>query len=357
MKIAIATVQVPFITGGAEILVDLICLELNRRGYEAEVITIPFKWYPSQTLINCMLSGRMVDLTEVNGEKIDVLIAVKFPAYYIKHPNKIIWLMHQHRQAYDLWNTPYGDIHLWEDAAFIKNTIVANDNNFIREAKRIFTISTTTAARLKKYNAIDAHPLYHPPKDYEKLYCDSFQNFIFYPSRIDKMKRQRLLVQAARFLRSDTKIFIAGKGSADERDFLESLILKYRLQDRVRILGFITDKEKIEYYAKCLGVYFGAYDEDYGYVTLEAFFSKKPVIIHRDAGGPLEFVEHERNGFVIDPNPAQLAAAIDSWAFDKVNAQRMGNEGYQSLIRLGINWDTVVSSLLGETNLSSVTSR
>jgi len=346
MKIAIATVRIPFISGGAEIHAELLCEELIRRGHQADIITIPFKWYPAQTLVNCMLIGRMMDLTEVNGETIDLVIALKFPAYYIKHPNKIIWLLHQHRQAYELWETPYGDIHLWEDAAFIKNTIIANDNKYIREARRIFTNSRNTAERLKKYNDINAHALYHPPKDYEKHHCDSFKDFIFYPSRIDEMKRQRLLVQAARFLSSDTKIIIAGKGVSKEISYLNSLIDEYGLHDRVKLIGFITDEEKIEYYAKCLGVYFGAFEEDYGYITLEAFFSKKPVITHRDAGGPLEFIEHDLNGFIVDTDPVKIAAAIDNWKFDKAKAQRMGSEGYRTIAALGINWDTVIEALL-----------
>ena len=103
MKIAIATVQVPFITGGAEIHAEMLCRELKKRGYQADIVTIPFKWYPTDTLLNCMLMGRMMDLNEVNGEKIDRVIAMKFPAFYLQHENKVLWLLHQHRQAYDLW--------------------------------------------------------------------------------------------------------------------------------------------------------------------------------------------------------------------------------------------------------------
>ena len=127
MRIAIATVQVPFIRGGAEILVDMLRDELKKRGHQVDVITIPFKWYPGETLVNCMMMGRMMDLTEVNGEKIDRVIAMKFPAYYVKHEKKVLWLMHQHRQAYDLWNTKYGDLQNFPDGETIRNFIVEND--------------------------------------------------------------------------------------------------------------------------------------------------------------------------------------------------------------------------------------
>lgn len=348
MRIAIATVRVPFITGGAEIHAKLLHDELINRGYESEIVSIPFKWYPSETLLDCMIMGRMMDLTEVNGEKIDMVIAMKFPAYYVKHPNKVLWVLHQHRQAYDLWGTEYGDMHTWEDGEFIRNTIVRNDNSFIREAKRIFTNAKKTANRLKKYNDINAVPLYHPPMGHERLRCENFGNYIFYPSRIDKMKRQRLLVEAARFLKTDAKIYLAGKGSESEMGYLNSLISKYGLEDKVKMLGFITEEEKIRYYANCLGVYFGAYDEDYGYITLEAFFSKKPVIVHKDAGGPLEFVNDGKNGYILKPDPRNIARKIDEWSLNKGLAEEMGVNGYNSILEKNITWDYVIDSLLGE---------
>lgn len=346
MKIAIATVQVPFITGGAEIHASLLRDELVKRGHEVDIVTVPFKWYPSETLLHCMVMARMMDLTEVNGEPIDAVIAMKFPAYYVKHPNKVLWLLHQHRQAYDLWGTEYGDIHNWEDGEFVRNTIISNDNAYIREARRIFTNAENSAKRLKKYNNINAIPLYHPPINHEKLRCESFGNYIFYPSRIDKMKRQRLLVESARYIKSNTQIYLAGKGSEREIDYLRFLIEKYDLKENVNLLGFITEEEKIDYYANCLGVYFGAYDEDYGYVTMEAFFSKKPVVIHEDAGGPLEFVKNNINGFITSTDPRAIAARIDAWSSDRDKAKQMGAKGYESLLAKNINWDHVIDSLL-----------
>lgn len=185
MKIAIATVQVPFIKGGAEILTQMLCDELKKRGHQVDVVTIPFKWYPTESLINCMQMGRMMDLSEVNGEKIDLVIAMKFPAFYVKHENKVLWLMHQHRQAYDLWNTQYGDLHQLVDGEFIRNLIKKHDEKYIAEAKAVYTIAKNTSKRLMQYNSIASRALYHPPLNYEKLTCNEYGDFIFYPSRID----------------------------------------------------------------------------------------------------------------------------------------------------------------------------
>lgn len=346
MRIVIATVQVPFVTGGAEILTQMLKEELKKRGHQVEIVTIPFKWYPNKSLLNCMMMGRMIDLTEADGEKIDRVIAMKFPAIYVKHDHKVLWLMHQHRSAYDLWGKEYGDLHLTPDGKKVRDIIYECDKKYITEAERVFTIAENTSNRLKKYCDIDSVTLYHPPLNYEKLHCEDYKDFIFYPSRISRIKRQRLLVEAARYVRTDVKILLAGSGSRSELSYLENVIKKDHLQERVKLAGFISEEEKIQYYANCLGVYFGAYDEDYGYVTLEALFSEKPVIVHHDAGGPLEFIEDGRNGFVVEAEARKIAEKMDYLYENRDKAVDMGREGKQSLIGKRMDWDYVIEQLL-----------
>lgn len=346
MKIAIAMVQVPFITGGAEIHAKMLKNELIKRGHQAEIVTIPFKWYPPETIVDCMMMGRSMSLDEVNGEKIDRVIAMKFPAYYVKHDNKVVWLLHQHRQAYELWNTKYGDMQNYPNGKKVRDFIHECDNKYLREAKKIFTNAQNTANRLKKNNGLESEVLYHPPLNYEKMYCEEYGDFIFYASRIDQMKRQRVLVEAARYTKTDVKIYIAGSGSKEEIAYINNLIIQYNLQDKVKLLGFISEEEKIKYYAKCLGVYFGAYDEDYGYITLEGFFSKKPVIVHKDAGGPLEFVVDGKNGYVLDEKPEVVAEKIDELYNNRKLAEKLGQNGYQLIQEKHIDWDYVIDRLL-----------
>ena len=346
MKIAIATVQVPFITGGAELLTKMLQDELKKRGHQAEIISIPFKWYPSETLMDCMLMGRMMDLTEVNGESIDRVIAMKFPAFYVKHPNKVLWLMHQHRQAYDLWGTPYGDLDKLPEGEEVRDFIRQSDNKYIAEARYVYTIAQNTSSRLKKYNGIDSTTLYHPPLGWEKMRCDGYGDYLFYASRIDQVKRQRLMVEAARYVKTDVKFVIAGSGSENEVNYLHNLIRQYKLEDRVTLAGFISEEEKLNYYANCLGIYFGAYDEDYGYITLEGFYSHKPVIVHHDAGGPLEFVQDGENGFIIEADAREIAVKADELFLNREKAKRLGDNGYQLLQKINMNWDYVIEQLL-----------
>ena len=348
MKIAIAMVQVPFITGGAELHAKMLKDELVKRGHQAEIVTIPFKWYPWEQLVNCMMMGRLMDLTEVNGEKIDRVIALKFPAYYVKHDNKVLWLEHQHRQAYDLWNTEYGDLQNLPNGKQVRDFIRICDRKYIHEAKKVFTIAGNTTKRLMDYCKIPSTVLYHPPLNYEKLHGGEFGDYVFYPSRIDSIKRQRLLVEAASYLKTDAKVVLAGGGSEAELRHLRNLIRKHHLETRVKLAGFISEEEKINYYSNCFLVYFGAYDEDYGYITLEAFFSEKPVIIHEDSGGPLEFVEDRENGFVVRTDPRMIAEKVDYLYEHRDEAKRMGRKGRQSMDEKNLNWDYVIDQLLSD---------
>src|SRR4029079_17879783 len=95
--VLVCEAQVPFVHGGAELLVRGLVDELTRRGYRAERVSVPFKRYPKDELLSCGAGWRMIDLSESNGTRIDAVIATKFPTYFVRHPNKITWLLHQYR--------------------------------------------------------------------------------------------------------------------------------------------------------------------------------------------------------------------------------------------------------------------
>lgn len=346
MKIAIASVQVPFTRGGAEYHAENLKVELVKRGYEADIITMPFKWYPATAIVDGILATRLLDLTEVNGNPIDRVIALKFPMYCVNHPNKVVWILHQHRQAYELWGTEYGDLEHMENGQQVREIIMNADKKYISESKRIFTNSYTVADRLRKYNGIEGQSLYHPPANYEKLYSDEEEGYIFYPSRLHEIKRQHLLVEAMRHTKSGVKLLLAGSGEQKYIKHLVSLIDQYNLKDRVKLLGTISEEEKIRLYSKATMVYNGPYQEDYGYVTLEAFFSSKPLLTHTDSGGPLEFVKNEINGFAIEPDPIALADKIDYLYDNKRAAEKMGENGLVLMKELRINWDYVIERLV-----------
>src|SRR5919108_6065289 len=123
MKILITTVQVPFIRGGAEILAEGLRDALRSEGHEAEIVAIPFKWYPPERILDQMLACRLLDLTGSAGTPVDRLMGLKFPAYLLSHPNKVLWILHQHRPAYDLWGRCGGDLNHFPSGTQIRDAI------------------------------------------------------------------------------------------------------------------------------------------------------------------------------------------------------------------------------------------
>ncbi len=281
------------------------------------------------------------DFTNLNGYQPDRVICLKFPAYYTRHDNKIVWLIHQHRQVYDLWT----DENARDPSArAMRRKIIRKDTLYLSEANTLRTESRTVSRRLKEFNGIDAEPLYHPPPRPESYYTLPPQPYIFCPSRLEDLKRQDLLIRAMRHTRSRVFALIAGEGGARER--LARLIEDLGVSDRVRLLGRIPDDDMPSYYACSLGVFFGPRDEDYGYVTLEAMLSAKPVITCTDSGGPLEFVRDGQTGLVVEPEPQAVAAAIERLVDSRSLAVDLGHAGRERYRQLGISWDRVVAQLL-----------
>jgi len=344
MNILICTTQVPFTTGGAESHVEGLRLALTRAGYNAEVVALPFKWYPPAEIMRSALAWRLLDLSEANGKPVDLVIGMKFPAYLVAHERKVLWIMHQYRAAYNLWDTPFDDLSSYPDGAQVREWIHQSDNRLIPEARKIFANSKTVADRLRRYNQIESQPLYHPPPRADSLRAGEQGDYIFYPSRLEPQKRQELLIAAAQHLRTPVKVILAG-GSRDPKHY-EALIRKYHVGDRVCLRGFVEESEMIELYANALGVCYLPFDEDYGYVTLEGMLSGKPVVVSRDGGGATEFIEHGREGLIVEPEAHAIAESLDSLYADRTRARTMGECGREKLRSMNLSWDHVVESLI-----------
>lgn len=339
-RICVLHANVPFQQGGAELHVCALVTQLKLRGYDAELIQLPYKWYPEEELYNNLLMWRLLDLSEVNEQKIDMVIGTKFPSYGAIHPNKIAWVIHQYRQAYELFDTDYG-LSNTPNGKIIQNKIKKFDNISLGECKKVYANSKNVANRLKKYNGIESTPLYHPPKLFGKYICKEEEGYILSVGRLDPLKRVDLLIKALSYCDKNITVKIAGKGP--ELEDLKKLAFDLKVDERIDFLGFVTDEELIELYAGCNAVYYAPIDEDYGYVTLEAFLSKKPIITCKDSGGVLEFVKNEISGYITDPLAEDLGSKIQELIMNKKRGKEFGANGYEKV--KGITWDHVIEEL------------
>jgi glycosyltransferase involved in cell wall biosynthesis len=318
-----------------------------REGHEAEIVTVPFNPAVPERIADQMLACRLLDLTKIHGTRVDRLIGLKFPAYLIPHPNKVVWVLHQHRAAYDLWNYPFEDLSASPGGLIVREAIRRGDQ-LLNEAKTVFANSKNIANRLGHFCRINATPLYHPPPHAYEFFCaDRTDDYLFFPSRFSASKRQSLVLEALALTREKVKVRFAGVAdSAEYGKRLRQLAAKLGVEARVEWLGQISEEQKREEYARAIAVIFPPVDEDYGYITLEAMLSSKAVVTCEDSGGPLEFVSPRKTGLVTKPTAAALAEALDElWQY-RALALKLGRAGRESYERLGLSWSEVVKKLL-----------
>ncbi len=343
-RVVVCEAQVPFVEGGAEYHVRELVRRLRLRGYETELVSLPFKWYPKPELLAHAAAWRLLDLSESNGRSIDLAIGSKFPTYFVRHPCKVTWLVHQFRAAYDLSGTPYGDFDHTDEDIGLRETLLRLDRQMLSESRRLFAIARNVAERVRVHNGLQAETLYPPPRLAEHLRSGPAEDYVLSVGRIETVKRVDLAVRAMVHVRPPVRLLVVGEGT--KRAEVEALAEGQGLGDRVEFLGRVERDDLVRLYAGALAVIFAPFDEDYGYVTLEAFLARKPVITAHDSGGPLEFVLDGVNGVVCDPDPQPVADAINRLAAAPVRAAALGEAGYERART--VTWDGVIEKLLGE---------
>jgi len=339
MRILVTASHAPFLHGGGERHVDNLCAALRACEHDVALLRLPFKFSPEADIERLMAFCDGYDLSAPNGQRVDRVISLQFPGYGMRHPRHVVWLMHQHRAAYELFD-PHVATPALRD---LREKIVDYDRRALSGVARIFANSRRVAERLLRYNGLESTPLYHPPPGAELLCRGEAWDYVFFPSRLESLKRQDLLIEAARLVATDTKILIGGEGP--QRPRYERLIEKHALGDRVRLIGAFSETERIALYAHALAVVFPSFDEDLGYVPQEAMYAAKPVVTCTDSGGPLEFVAHGETGEIVDPSPEALADAIDRLAAQPHRARAMGEAGRERILAMGLSWPRVVAAL------------
>lgn len=335
MDVLVCGAQVPFVSGGAELHMHNIVRAMQEAGHRSELVHLPTAWEKDR-LFDAPLAWRMLPLDA------DVVVATNFPSYFARHDRKVVWLFHQHRGAYDAIDAPWSDLGLDDDALEVQRQLTEWDTGALEEARHVFTTSHVVADRLARFNGLAGEALYHPPPLAEELHPGEMGDYVFTPTRLETNKRPDRIVDAMAHVRSGVRAVVAGRGSMATD--LAAGIERQGLGDRVELPGFVPDADLVDRYAGALGVIYAPFDEDYGYVTLQAFLAGKPVITSHDAGGVLEWVEDGVTGYVTDGTAEGIADAIERLAADRDNARAMGEEGRRRAAEL--SWSKVVERLL-----------
>jgi glycosyltransferase involved in cell wall biosynthesis len=342
--ILIVTSAPPMVEGGHLVLARSLERALIEAGHRASIVTTPSNRFGRQG--PAYLANWLTDVGMTGtGERVDQVITLRFPAYAVRHPAHVCWLVHTMREYYDLWErfaggiSPQGRVKERVRRAMIRGA----DSYFLkRHVTKLFTISKVVSDRVARWNGVTGEVL-HPPPPQRDYRCDGYGDYLFFTSRLTPLKRADLVLRAlAEPQGRGVRMVIGGDGEG--RHELEKLAHDLGVASRVRFEGFLTEAQLLKHLAECRAVVFPPHEEDYGFVTVEAFASAKAVITCSDSGGPLELVRNGENGLIAGPTPASLAQACENLAGDVVLAQRLGAQARRDVAAL--TWANTAQRLL-----------
>lgn len=343
MKVLVLSALAPFVHGGAEELRDHLVRNLaSTPGVQAMAMSLPFTWEPWERLADEMLIARGLRL-----EGVDRVIPIKFPAYLIEHPGRTPWLVHQYRQAYDMWDSGHSNIPDTPGGRAMRDLIRAADAEALSGLPRLFAISQA-ARRLRAYCGIEAETLSAPLNDPGLFQGGEAGGYVLASGRVGTAKRQHLLIQALRFA-PDVRLVVSGApDTPGHGEWLRQIAAADGVADRVRLeMRFLPRAELAALVNGASAVAYVPLDEDsVGYVTMEAFQAGKPVITSTDSGGVLEIVQDGATGWVAEPEPEALGAALASAMADPSRAETRGRAGRAALGALGLTWPRTIERLL-----------
>ena len=343
-RVAVVTSTPLFVEGGHLVIARALVQALRDEGHQAQLVLTPQNRFGRQGA--AYLSTWLTDVgVGVDNRAIDQVISTRYPSYAIRHPNHVCWLNHTMREYYDQWDAFSAPLkwkgRIKEQA---RRQLIHTADRWLltRNVRRVFAQSRAVQARLERWGGIPSDILYPPPQ--QRAYrSESYGDYIFAVSRLTPLKRLSLLIEAlANPEAAGIRCIIAGEG--EEHASLEHAIVTRGLASRVKLIGRIDDHQMLEHLARCRAVCFPTYDEDYGFVTVEAFASRKAVITCTDSGGPAELVVDNVTGKVCAPRPETLAVALRELMEDQHAAERLGQAGLEQVSQM--TWSNAVQRLL-----------
>jgi len=343
-RILVVTSAPPLVDGGHLVLANAVVRALRDAGYVSDLVTTPSNRFGRQG--PAYLANWLTDVGMTgSGEAVDQVITMRFPSYAVRHPAQVCWLNHTMREYYDRWDDWSGSL---SRQGRVKETVrrslirAADTYFFKHHVRKMFVQSAAIGDRLSKWNGVRAEVL-HPPPPQRDYRCDGYGDYLFFTSRLTRLKRAELVLQAlADPAARHVRCVIGGDG--DDRGRLNALARSLGLDGRVTFTGQLSEADLVNHLARCRAVVFPPADEDYGLVTVEAFASSKPVITCEDSGGPVELVRSGENGLVVAPRPDALARAFAELSDSRERAEAMGIRGRETADRM--NWAAAVKKLV-----------
>ncbi|GFM31471.1 glycosyltransferase [Novosphingobium sp. PY1] len=264
---------------------------------------------------------------ETDVSHFDFVVSSKVPTYAVRHPNHVMFLNHAVRIFDDMFERrfPYASEQDFADRARIH----AADLEALLQVKARMAQGYEITRRLTRWRGLSAQVL-HPPLGFHKFHPGAGEGeFFLLAGRLHPWKRFDLLIQAMKCSSREMSLVIVGEGEHEEH--LHALAGNDR---RIKFLGRVSDEELVELYSRALAIPFVPEREDYGYITLEAFASGRPVLTCTDSGEPAQIVRNYETGLVVNPNPQEISKALEWFWDNRQKAREMGLNGLEQVNRM-----------------------
>ena len=344
-RIVVVTSTPPLTEGGHLVIARSLVRALQEAGHEAGLVLTPQNRFGRQGI--AYLANWLTDVGESgDGRPVDQVISLRYPSFAVRHPRHVCWLNHRMREYYDQWDQ-FRSTLSWKGRIKegVRRRLIHMTDYYLltRNVTRLFAQSRNIQARLHRWGGLKSDVIYPPPPQ-RPYRCDGFGDYLFLVSRLVPLKRIDLVLRAmARPEAGAARLVVAGEGEDGPR--LRALAISLGVDHRVQLLGRIDEEQLVTHLARCRAVCFPPLDEDYGFVTVEAFASGKPVVACSDSGGAIELIDDGRNGLVSAPTPEALSIALARIADDRAFAERLGAAAARTAADL--HWPTAVERLLG----------
>lgn len=383
------------ISGGFEVVVNRLKLELELRGHEVQMVyvdatdttTNDIPYIINQDMvyknpeffkyINMYWKYLKMDLSQY-----DAVISTQPPSFAIQHPKHISLFYHHMKFFYDMSDLIL-EVGLQQPYHHKSVQVIREiDTISLSKVTTILAGSQTIKNRIKQFNNLSNNvDVIYAGIDPD-IYHFNGQVSYEYPivvGRHEFPKRPELFVKAMKLLPNLIGKVVGAGGRTDDLKKIDNLLTytsqvgivitddivwkqmsngkfgfeyekhiqnakKNRTSSNVIFTGRVSTESLFEEYSKASCVVCPAYEEDYGLTAIEAMSFKKPVIACKDGGGYAELIEDGINGFLVDPTSDAIAEAIQKIAENKEIAIRMGNAAYETSRKY--TWSNTIDKLL-----------
>lgn len=334
MKVAVVTSRsATGASGGAERFYEALTNAFREAGYDAHELAVPADERNFDHIKRNYLACYDLDVSAF-----DLVVSTKAPTWLVRHPRHVCYLVHTIRVFYDMFDTAFTNAN--EELRSQRDLIHSLDTATLSppRCKAVFSIGNEVSKRLRDWNDIDAEVL-HPPLWTHGFRTGESKDYLLLPGRLHAWKRVDLAIRAMQHLTVPLRLVITGTGEAE--DDLRRLAGG---NASIEFRGRVSDSDLVELYAGAFAVLFPPVREDYGYVTLEAFASGKPVVTCSDSGEAAAIVTQAGGGVVCDPDGEAIARSVDRLWNNKDLASRLGSQGLTWA--RGLSWSGIVAKLI-----------